>query len=135
MDQNSDSSRTVITADEIMSVAKIDDEYKSVVWRGLNIIVRPLLSFMEVTQFVGSVMDSCFFKEGNMFVPEMADFAIRANVVLRYTNADLPHDIEDQYRLLYGTDFFNEIVGVINGDQYQEITDTIWLLIGRQYKE
>ena len=94
-------------------------------WHGIAVTVRPLLPLAEVTQFVNSVMDSCYDKGRDMFVPDMKDFAFRVNVVSRYACVELPPSIEEQYAILYNTDIFDTILSYINQPQIESIKDAI----------
>lgn len=102
---------------------------RTVMWHGIAVTVRTLLPFSETVQFVGSVLASCYDKSHDRFVPEMKDFAIRANTVLRYACVELPDDFEEQYALLYTTDIYDFVLSVINRPQLDSILETINICI------
>ena len=114
----------IITAVQLAQV-EIDTGYKTVVWHGLNMTIRPLLTMQEVTQFVDSVMTTCHDKERDLFFPEMIDFAFRVNVVMRYACVKLPEDVDEQYRLVYATDLYETIRCKINQSQLNALWYTI----------
>lgn len=108
---------------------------KTVLWHGISFTLKPLLSFGEVTKFVDSVLNACSGKHDGehdgLFIPEMKDFAIRANTVLRYACVDLPSDFGEQYELLYTTDIYDCILSAINRPQFDSILDAINTCINR----
>lgn len=99
--------------------------HRTIMWHGIAVTLRPLLPIIEVTQFVNSVMDSCYDKEHDVFVPDMKDFAFRVNTVSRYACVELPSDISEQYSILYNTDIFDTVLSYINQAQIQAIKDAI----------
>lgn len=113
-----------ITAEQLRGANNVPS-HRTVMWHGIAVTLRPLLSLVEVTQFVNSVMDSCYDKEHDVFVPDMMDFAFRVNAVSRYACVELPESIEEQYSILYNTDIFDTIVSYANAAQLQSIKDAI----------
>jgi hypothetical protein len=113
-----------ITAEQLRA-ANTAPTNRTVMWHGIAVTVRPMLPLAEVTQFVNSVMDSCYDKGRDMFVPDMKDFAFRVNVVSRYACVELPPSIEEQYAILYNTDIFDTIMSHINQPQIESIKDAI----------
>lgn len=120
-----------VSAKRIMQVAKPDTAPRSVRWHGTSIAVRPLLTFQETGRFIDSVMHACFDGEHDTAMPEALDFAIRANAVLRYSNAELPDRIEDQYAILYGTDLYDTVRSQINTSQLDAIIRALELCVTR----
>ena len=110
-----------------MIAAHPNTAIKTVRWRNLTISVRPLLTFRETSHFVNTVMDACFDKEHGVAVPEAMDFAVRANTVLRYTNLELPKDLEEQYAILYGTDIYDTVRQHIQTAQLDSVIGAIEL--------
>lgn len=110
---------------EQLRAANTAPSHRTILWHGIAVTLRPLLPLIEVTQFVNSVMDSCYDKEHDVFVPDMKDFAFRVNTVSRYACVELPSDINEQYSILYNTDIFDTVLSNINQSQIQSIKDTI----------
>lgn len=110
---------------EQMSRFVVKDHNKLLMWHGISVSIRTLLPLKEVSQFVNSVMDCCYDKEHDIFVPDMMDFAFRVNVVSRYACIELPNDLEDQYSILYDTDIFDSVIKVINQAQISSIKNAI----------
>ena len=113
-----------ITAEQLRS-ATTAPTHRTIVWRGIALTIRTLLPIVEVTQFVNSVMDSCYDKTHDVFVPDIKDFAFRVNTVSRYACVELPKDINEQYSILYNTDLFDTILAHINQAQIRAIEDAI----------
>ena len=114
----------IITAEQLRS-ANSAPSHRIIMWHGIAVTLRPLLPLIEVTQFVNSVMNSCYDKEHDTFVPDMKDFAFRVNTVSRYACVELPQDIEEQYSVLYNTDIFDTILSHINKAQIESIREAI----------
>lgn len=123
--------KKVIHAETLKLAAHPNTVIRTVRWRNLPISVRPLLTFRETSCFVNTVMAACFDDEHGIAVPEAMDFAIRANTVLRYTNLELPEDLEEQYTVLYGTDIYDTIRQNIQTAQLDAIIKTIELCMQR----
>lgn len=113
-----------ITVEQLRS-ANSAPSHRVIMWHGIAMTLRPLLPLVEVTQFVNSVMNSCYDKEHDVFVPDMKDFAFRVNTVSRYACVELPQDIEEQYSVLYNTDIFDTILSHINKAQIESIREAI----------
>ena len=105
-------------------------KYKTVVWRGTAITVRTVLTARDVSRMFDSVMAVCYDKERDLFFPEMADFAFRAGVLIWYAGAELPDDIEEQYRLVYGTNLYDTVRTAICGAQADALWRAIELCMG-----
>lgn len=82
---------------------------RTIRWSGKAVKVKPLLLPAEMSEFLGSVMDSCIDSAHGSMMPEFMDLAIRANTVLRYTDIDLPETLDEQTELLYGTDLYDTV--------------------------
>lgn len=82
---------------------------------------------------INSVMDACYDKEHDVFIPEMKDFALRVNVVSRYACVDLPEDIAEQHSILYNTDIFDTIVAAVNTAQIETIKETLNALMSHTH--
>ena len=98
----------------------------------MAVTVRPLLPVGEVSKFVNSVMGACYDQTNDIFIPEMMDFAFRANTVMRYACVELPADVEEQYAVLYNTGLFSAVMSVINEAQISSIKEAIMVCISRK---
>ncbi len=105
----------------------IEENFSNVVtadWHDVTLEIKKSLSLTEMLEFVSDVVSSVFQDE-NGFIPEVADFAIKSNIVLKYTNVSLPDNIEHRYEILYNTDLIEFIRGFINAEQLHEIVTSI----------
>lgn len=97
--------------------------------------VRPLLPMDEMWDVVDEMVEYCIPtvntgtkdepKEEVVFMPENRDFSLRRVVVSHYGNMRLPEDSAKQYELLYCTNVFQRIVGLICQDQLREICTAV----------
>lgn len=115
----------VVSADKILRYAQSDDVYKVIMWHGVQVILRKFISFRECVDCVEEVLRI----SDNGYRAEMVDFALRANVLMLYTNIGLPSDIEAQYRLLYGSDIYHFILANVNEEQVNSIRYAVELRI------
>ena len=92
-------------------------------WRGIDVVIKGTLSFKEMLEFVNDVVMSVI-QEGGDYRPEVMDFAIKSNIVLRYTNLSLPDNLEHRYAILYNTDVVDFVCESINHNQLHEMIDS-----------
>lgn len=97
---------------------------ETVSWYGIEVTIKKTLSLNAMLSFVADVVHSCFSDTGE-YIPEIMDFAIRTNVMEKYTNFTLPQNLENQYALVYQTDAFEMILEMINLEQYSEMIKAI----------
>lgn len=93
-------------------------------WHGLDISIKYNLSFTEMLEFVNDVVMSCFQSNGG-FMPEVMNFAIRSNILSKYTNLSLPDRLEHRYEIVYNSDVVDFVSEYIDIDQLREITSSI----------
>jgi len=93
-------------------------------WYDVDIKIQRNLSFTDTLTFVNDVVQSCF-QDNDTYMPEVLDFAIRSNIIKRYTNVSLPDNLEHRYSILYNSDLVDFISRYINMRQLQDITDSI----------
>lgn len=91
----------------------------------IEIVVRRVLPLRDVMQFVEDVVSSCVDRVTGDYIPEVQVFATRACVLTQYANFTLPKDSEKQYDLVYNTDAFQQVMSVIDREQYDEILHAI----------
>ena len=58
-------------------------------------------------------------------MPAAQDFAVRINLIEKYTNVSLPSDIKIQYALLYNTDLVDRVMEKIDSVQFDVVTGSI----------
>ncbi len=126
-----------VEPEQLLSVCNLDDTYKTIVWRGLNIVVRNMIKIEETLDMVNSIMEACTSNKDGVIncYPELMDFAVRANVVLRYSNVHLPADTREQYMILYGTDLYDTVCSAVNDAQLMSITNAVRLCLEGVYRQ
>lgn len=93
-------------------------------WNEIDITIKRTISLGDMLSFVNDVVASCFQDNGE-FMPEVLDFAIRSNIILKYSNVSLPDNLEHRYAILYCTDIVNFIRGHAGQEQVDEIINAI----------
>lgn len=93
-------------------------------WYDVEVKMRRSIPFTEMLTFVDDVAQSCFQRNG-VYLPEVLDFAIKSNIIKRYTNVSLPDNLEHRYAILYNTDLVDFVCQHINMQQVQEIVTSI----------
>lgn len=91
----------------------------------LSFPVKTRLTVEEMLSFVKFVVDSSIDAESASYMPESKDIATRHMVLETYANFEIPDNLSDEYKLLYWTPIYNEILRVIDQDQYCDIMNTI----------
>ena len=93
-------------------------------WNEIDITIKRTISLGDMLSFVNDVVASCFQDNGE-FMPEVLDFAIRSNIILKYSNVSLPDNLEHRYAILYCTDIVNFVRGYADQEQVDEIINAI----------
>ena len=112
---------SISTLDQIMK--EYYSNTKNAEWNGVTFMVKVSLSLQEMLEFVNDVVGSCF-QDDHGFMPEIMDFAIRSNLVIRYSNFSLPDNLNHRYELLYNTDLVDCISEHINGEQLRDMINS-----------
>lgn len=93
-------------------------------WYDVEVKMRRSLPFTEVLAFVDDVVQSCFQRNG-AYVPEVLNFAIKSNIISKYTNVSMPDNLEHRYAILYNSDLVDFVCQHINMQQLQEMVNSI----------
>lgn len=93
-------------------------------WYDVEVKMKRSLPFTEVLAFVDDVVQSCFQRNG-AYVPEVLDFAIKSNIISKYTNVSMPDNLEHRYAILYNSDLVDFVCQHINMQQLQEMVNSI----------
>ena len=127
-----------MTDKELVNKSDVMYETRTFEWDNQTIEVKKFLPIGEAMGFVSNVVDGCFDDNGT-FIPEALDFLKRYELVKRYTNIAMPNDTTDTYAILYGTELYNDIFGMVNLDQanalYVAIDKRIELLTNDKTRE
>ena len=113
---------SVNAMDEIM---KRFDAVETIEWNGLQLVIKKHLSLEEMMTFANSVVKSCFDQASGAYMPEVKDFAIRANVLDMYTNFTLPKDLSKQYDMVIRSGAVEMVLNYINCVQFNELVKAI----------
>ena len=113
---------SVNAMDEIM---KRFNTVETVEWNGLQVVIKKNLSLEEMMTFANSVVKSCFDQASGAYMPEVKDFAIRANVLDMYTNFTLPKDLGKQYDMVVQSGAVEMVLNYINYVQFNELVKAI----------
>lgn len=98
--------------DTVINTIKIGD---------VDVDIKYTIPMAEAFKFSNSVVDLCYSDKDSTYSPEIKDFAIRINLVSRYTNIELPESTEDKYMFLYATDVFDIVRREVNPRQLRSI--------------
>ena len=93
-------------------------------WMGIVAQAKDIILLQDMLEFVNDVVELCFDSEGN-YVPELYDFAIRREVVMKYTTIEMPNDAEMQYKILFATSLFDIVMEYVNKKQFNEMIRAI----------
>ncbi len=93
-------------------------------WHEVEVRVKRTLSLTEMLGFVDDVVGSCFHDKYG-YMPEVKDFAIKSNILIRYANFSMPDNLEHRYQMVYGTDAVDAVCAAIDTTQLQEIVNSI----------
>lgn len=113
-----------ITAAEAKRLLGGVAEPKKLIWEGLEINVKPFIDMKEMHTFVCECVNSCFTDDGD-YIPDAEDFAIRVNLIEKYTNISMLSDMKIQYALLYDTDLIDRVVEMIDAAQFDVVKASI----------
>lgn len=107
------------------AVAKGLPETITIQWEGIDIEIKPTLSFGEMYGFVNGVVSSCIDATTGTYNAEAKDFAIKAMVLENYANFTLPKNPEKSYEMIYRTEAYFKVLDHINPVQFNEICTAI----------
>ena len=88
---------------------------------GVDVVVKPMISMNEMFSFVNDVVSLCYSDKESSYSPEIRDFAIRVNVIKRYTNISLPDNASDMYIFVYSGNIFDVVMENINIAQFKSM--------------
>ena len=87
--------------------------------------VKRLLSFQEASNFIVGCVYGCF--DDDHYYAELRDFAFLKNLLMAYTDCNLPEDEEKQYALLFSLpdDFYAKIYSEIDQTQFETLKNSV----------
>lgn len=94
-----------------------------------EIEVTPTISWDDAATIVDTVATIVFNEENGEYHPEVTEALLRAEVLEKYAHFTLPKSFDKIYQLVYGTDAYDFVAGVINTDQLMSIEEAIYEVI------
>ncbi len=91
-------------------------------WNGVEVTVKYSLSLAEMLKFVQNIVDTCVVD--GMFLPEVFDFAVQANILSLYANFKIPDNVEKAYDLVMTTDAVEFVSGEIDDVQLKSMVSS-----------
>lgn len=85
-----------------------------------KLIVKKTLSFGDAIEFVADIVDACIGDDGD-YTPEGFDMAVRVEVFTKYGNFKMPSTITPVYQMLYETSIYEQILDMINIEQFKAL--------------
>lgn len=117
---------TVSKWDEVAKERFVDmTTPQAVKWHDTEIMVLNTIPLADVMSFVSVCTTNCFDDDGE-FHPELLDFMLKASVLCRYANFNLPENTDHLYTLVYATDAYDTVMPHINMDQYNAIESAVY---------
>lgn len=99
---------------------------------GQDIDVRTVLPIDVFDECVNRIVEMLYDEVGN-YMPNLKDFFIKVVILFAYTNVKFPSDFDDLvadiYDLVYRTSFYNDVVKVINQEQYKAMLEAVEIKI------
>jgi hypothetical protein len=108
-----------IVLDSVLEIANSSnsEKYSAIKWHGMDLIIRHVISYDEMSAFVKAVVDACFNEETGEYEPQNRDFMYKYGEILFYTNVELPKETTEAYDVVYALDL-NDYIGR-HADQHQ----------------
>lgn len=112
-----------VSADELKKVYDAVQHTDEFDWNGSHVIVKKNIGITDMIQFVHDVSSTCFSTNDGEYLPEVFDFVVRCATLDRYTNIELPEEIEDKCSVLYGTDIYMMVISHVDSVQYNVLLE------------
>lgn len=101
---------------------------EKVILNGTNdveISVKKVLPFSEAMDFTQEVVNMCVDTENGDYVPEAYDMAVRMYTLVHYADFSMPANIEKVYWLLYNTGAYEQVLSIVDKQQYDALIAAI----------
>lgn len=119
--------KKLIPVKAIEPLAKADT-YKIKIERlgDYEVVIKDTLDVADVLGFVDEVVENVIDVENDSYYPELLDFFIDAEILIRYANFKLPSDLSKQYAFVANCqDIVGTVKEYINKYQYNWIVEGI----------
>ena len=111
-------------------IPKKDEERFAVVdWNGKKLKVKYAISPGEIFEVVAKVVDAAFREDGT-YTPEFVNLFIKCCIIDKYTNIEIPTDIDEGGYLIYETDLFDIVKEHASDVQLGDIYDAVERKVG-----
>ena len=98
---------------------------------GVTVDVAHSVPFATELAIIEMMAQSCFDDEDNYY-PVLVDMMFRHEVIAKYTNIELPDDVEVCYALFYNTDLWQRVSEYIDEVQLSNIQAAAYEMIRRR---
>lgn len=105
----------------------VKDEIKTFEWEDKTVEVKRFLPAEDAMGYINDVVAGCLDENGEYF-PEALDFMRRREFIRRYTNIELPEDTMAEYKILYGTELYDDVYEMVEWDQI----DVLWTAVNER---
>lgn len=108
---------------EKVSVTKMDEYLKNnfineeiIELNGLQVSIKKTIGIKEMVTLVSKVVASCFDPESGECMFYIKDFILRREIISAYSNVAMPSSLEHQYKIVYNSGVFEEIINRDNAE-------------------
>ena len=114
-----------VTVAEIEKVAKNNyNKEHTIEWNGIEITIKHSLDFYKSLEFVNDIVQNCFNEETGLYMPELADIIARRDIVVMYSNVNLPSGTDRMHEVLFNTDLVDVIAESANSLQIDNLVSS-----------
>lgn len=106
----------------------IEENYTNeceVEWYGEKIVIKKFVGLSDVVEIVTNVANTCFYSSDSSYHPEVKDFATKSFILEKYTNINLPSNMDKRYDVIYKSGIYDFVIEYIDTKQLEEIIDAI----------
>lgn len=112
------------TTEQINAMIAESEKSFTATWAGGEMSVRRNVDFKTMMEIINTTVEACFNELG-AYMPEVRYPVMWSCIVEKYTDVELPEDIEAKVNLLIYTDLHRAIIECVDIDQICSIEDAI----------
>lgn len=123
-----------LSAKELMKIGlRSYKESTPVNWHGKIINVKYLLPLGDEITLIRNIVDCCYDSDNDVLLPSLIDMSFKSNIILAYSDVQLPDNTEDRHKLLYASDIYNVIESSVCKSQIEFVKKMIdWVMVSRK---
>lgn len=106
-------------------VDNITSTTKEIIWEGIKINIKSVLTAEETLSFVSVASSMCFSSDTNDYLPEMKDVAMGVAVITIFTDLDILNDAEDIFKLITYTNLLSSILEYVPVNLYESLVKSV----------